>query len=201
MVKPLDPPRALDHVALLVPDLEPAAAGARALGLPVDPPQRFPSEGTCESYVGSGGARLLLLGPIGPGPYRDALTRRGPGLHHLALVTPDPVRLAQAAHGWLVHLASLEPSAGEGSQGAGKLRPTLWLARPGVGVLIEVTRGDPDAASPVVEAVEVPGADPGLAALLAGLLPADRLRPAAGPARLMIGGRWIEARGGLEALS
>ena len=183
-----EPPRRLDHVALLVPDLERALRGARALGLEAEAPQAFPGEGTREAYAGppGGAARLLLMTPHGPGPYARALERRGPGLHHLALRTPDPRGLVEAAVGWLLHPRSL--ASWEGCR-------TLWLARPGVGALIEVAQGAPaEAGPPVIEAVELAGAT---AALLGSLDPA--LTP--GPVtRLRVAGQWLAARGGLEAL-
>lgn len=177
------PLRRLDHVALLVPDLPRAVAAARALGLPVEEPQTFPGEGTSEVWAGPPGAaaRLLLMTPHGPGPYARALSRRGPGLHHLALRTPDPRGLVETAAGWLLHPRSL--SSWEGCR-------TLWLARPGVGALIEVSQGAlDDAGAPVVEAVQVVGATP---ELLAGLDAA--LTPGSAP-RLRISGAWREVGG------
>ena len=195
MVEPLTlPPHGLDHVALLVEDIERAVAGARMLGLQVEDPASFPGEGTREAYAGPPGApaKLLLMAAAGPGPYARALEKRGPGLHHLALVTPDPLGLVRAARGWLLHPASLDPD--------GTPRATLWLARPGIGALLEVTRGEPGAGEPVVEALEVPCADARAAALLTALGAAGPTA-AGSPARVKIAGRWLSACGGLEALA
>lgn len=91
----------LDHVAVLVHDLESALARVRdAFPEPaVGPIEKFPGEGTREVYVGDDDhdARLLLLQPMGStGPYARRLRRHGPGLHHVAVVTsatlPDELR-------------------------------------------------------------------------------------------------------------
>lgn len=171
----------LHHVALLVPDLQRALAGVRALGLEPGPIDEFPAEGTRESYCGQGAARLLLLEAIGPGPYQRALAKRGPGLHHVAVAVEDGPALC-AASGWLLHPRTLASQP-----------HTLWLARPGVGALVEVMHdAKPDQGPPVVEGVEVPG--------LRGLVPGLRASLDDG-AWLSIRGRRLAARGGLEALA
>lgn len=151
----------LDHVALLVDDLDAALA---RLGRPAEPIGEFPAEGTREAYVGGTdhGARLLLVAPLDPageGTYARALRRRGPGLHHLGLAVPDlAAYLASlAGSGWYVLPGSVAGLPG-----------SAWLARPGVPVLLEVTADDfapPGAA--IVARVEVP--EGGRAGLLAAL--------------------------------
>lgn len=183
----LDVTPRLDHVALLVADLDQAVHAARQLGLSVDPPRDFPGEGTREAYVGANDAaqRLLLVAPLGPGPYARALERRGPGLHHVALATADPRGLAEAATGWLLHPRSLR---------SWEKSKTLWLARPGVGTLVEVTEeAAPLECGPaVVDGVELPGAT---AALLAGLgAPGLRASPD-DRAWLTLAGRRVRADG------
>lgn len=154
-----------DHVAFVLADLEPALAVLRALDLPVGPVEEFPGEGTREVYVGEDGqaARLLLMQPLGAeGPYARALAKRGPGLHHLAFRAPDAKAFVAERPGWFLIPQSLELY--EASR-------TVWLARPGVGALIEVQEGEGDGSTPpLVERVEVVTQDPEqAAALLAGL--------------------------------
>lgn len=177
----------LDHVALLVTDLLRASDAARALGLEVEAPSDFPGEGTREAYCGApdAAAKLLLMQPLGPGPYARALERRGPGLHHVALATADPRGLAEAATGWLLHRRSLR------SWEKGR---TLWLARPGVGALVEVTEEPaPPARGPaVVDGVELPGATPALVAALGA--PGLRVSPDL-QAWLALAGRRVRADG------
>lgn len=76
----------LDHVALLVTDIERALGTCERLGLCAGDVSEFAEEGTRECYVGSPdeSGRLLLMQAISPGPYQDALNKRGPGIHHLA---------------------------------------------------------------------------------------------------------------------
>jgi len=95
----------IDHVGILVRSVERAAEALARLGVgSIGPKDAFPGEGTAEIYVGDSerGAKLLLMEAIGPGPYRRALERRGPGLHHVALVV-DGVEAAVergVAAGW-----------------------------------------------------------------------------------------------------
>lgn len=122
----------LSHVAVLVPSVRAAAARCQAEGWELGPIEEFPGEGTREVYVGPPGSegRLLFMEAIGPGPYRRALEKRGPGLHHVAVdvASLDDLVASLAGAGWLLHPASLGTLA----------RKTVYLARPGLGALIEV---------------------------------------------------------------
>lgn len=180
----------LDHVALLVAALEPTLDALRAQvdGLVPGPIETFEGEGTREVYLDRGqpgSARLLLLQPIGPGPYARALARRGPGLHHVALEVASARAYALGLESWLLHPRSLDTWAAT---------KTLWLARPGVGVLIEVQERAPATAepgAPVVEQVEVPGDD----ARRVEALGCRPLRPSSdGAAWLTLGGARLPAR-------
>jgi catechol 2,3-dioxygenase-like lactoylglutathione lyase family enzyme len=133
----------IDHVALLVRSVERAAEALKRLGVgSIGAKDAFPGEGTAEIYVGDPerGARLLLMEAIGPGPYRRALAKRGPGLHHLALVAGD-VQAAVArgtAAGWVLK----KPGA------------VSWLARPGAPLLELLPSGA--SAAPLVTALAAP---------------------------------------------
>jgi hypothetical protein len=120
-------------VAVLVPSARSAAAVCKARKWELGPVEDFPSEGTREIYVGppASNALLLLMEAIGPGPYRNALAKRGPGLHHVAVnvASIDDYLKSLAGSGWLLHPASLHTLA---------RRKTVYLARPGLGALIEV---------------------------------------------------------------
>jgi len=134
----------------------------------------FPGEGTREAYLGGPGARsrLLLMQALdgAQGPYRRALEKRGPGLHHVALAAPDVEGFVAglAGSGWLLLPRSLETLRGA---------RTAWLARPGVPALIEVFEsgeddggggGEGEGGARAVEGVRLPepAGRPGLLAAL-----------------------------------
>jgi catechol 2,3-dioxygenase-like lactoylglutathione lyase family enzyme len=145
----------LNHVAVLVADIARASAVLSNLGYTLGPAQEFPAEGTREIYVGEPqrAARLLLLQPIGHGPYAAALAARGAGLHHVAIVTASVEAFLRqvAGAGWYLHPRSLETF---------REARTVWLARPGVPTLVEVFEAGASSKqtddSPVVSRVEVP---------------------------------------------
>ena len=131
----------LSHVAVLVPSAKNAAAVCKASDWELGPVEDFPSEGTREIYVGppAKGALLLLMEATGPGPYRKALEKRGPGLHHVAIdvASIDEYVKSLVGSGWLLHPTSLQTLA---------KRQTVYLSRPGLRALIEVQQ--PDKLSP-----------------------------------------------------
>jgi len=174
---------AMDHVALLVDSIETVLSRLEPLELAVGPIEEFPSEGTREAYIGASEsrARLLLMQALGTeGPYARALARRGPGLHHVAVNVTALEEHVARVRGWLLHPTSL---------GSVPRFRTAWLARPGVGTLMEILEGAPVDGQPVVEAVEVP-VEPGLEPLLEPY----GLRPSAdGRAYLVIAGQRFEA--------
>jgi hypothetical protein len=179
----------LDHVALLVPSAVAVAERCKALGWELGPVEDFPAEGTREVYVGpqTGDARLLLMEAIAPGPYRDALAKRGPGLHHVAIHVDSIAAYVAglARSGWLLHPSSLDALAH---------RKTVYLARPGLCALIEAQeRPAPSAAADeraaFITDVHVDGA-PEHARLLEALgVPGVRLADAAGPGVTVAGRR------------
>ncbi len=178
----------LDHVALLVRDVDAACVAAVAFGHPVGSVQDFPGEGTREVYVGEEGqrARLLLMQPLGDsGPYARALARRGPGLHHVALDVPDiDAFLARiAGTGWLLHPATVRTLA------AGR---TAWLARPGAGALIEVHETtDPPQGDAVVTRVRIPVTGADSCRLIGAFRPAPIAVAKDGVASIEIAGRVV----------
>ena len=123
----------LNHVAILTKSAENAAALCKKSGYETGPVEDFPAIGTREIYIGSfeKNGLLLLMQAVGPGPYLDALEKRGPGLHHIA-VDVDSIESylsSLAGSGWLLHPQSLHTM---------KHSKTIYLARPGFKALIEV---------------------------------------------------------------
>lgn len=139
------------HVAVLVPSASRAAAHLAELGFEIGPAQEWHEEGTLEVYVEKQRSNaLLLMEAVGPGPYQDALAKRGPGLHHLAIDVLDVRGFvgSLSGSGWLLHPRSLETLTST---------RTAFLARPGFPALIEVQERDELAPrEPLVTAVELP---------------------------------------------
>lgn len=139
----------LDHIAVLATDL--ALLGASAPDwLDRSAIERFESEGTLEQYLTprTGGPSILLLEPVGPGPYERAMRTRGSGLHHVAWTVGDVRAAAERwrADGWLVHEIS------DATLPLG----TAWLYRPGVPTLIELFESDRNRPAAAHATIELP---------------------------------------------
>ena len=108
---------ALDHVIVLVADVDAAAAGyARLLGRTPSWRGEHPGQGTANALFRLENTYLELLAPAGPGPIGDALRARlaasGEGPLGFALATPDADACGAAlrARG----IAAGDPAAGLG---------------------------------------------------------------------------------------
>ncbi len=125
----------LNHVAFLVPSVLRCAQRLAALGHHVGEIEAQPADGSKEVYVGPPSAEgsLLLVEPVGPGPFERARLKRGYGLHHVAIDVDDPAHYAVEVgkSGWLVHPKSIAYFAQNKS---------LFLARPGVSTLVEIQK-------------------------------------------------------------
>ena len=142
-----------DHIALLVTDLEKTLETLNP-DWHFGKIDTFPAEGTKEIYIGPPNAtgKLLLIEPIGAGPYQNALEKRGAGLHHIAINVPDCRAYADkiAGSGWYLHPSSLTTF---------HTYQTIWFARPATPLLIEVAQRKPLAQSDQVDfisKIEVP---------------------------------------------
>lgn len=175
-------PATIDHVAILVANLEQFLA-TLPTGTPLGKIETYPASGTKECYVGNPdthGALLLAMEAIGPGPYQRALHKRGPGLHHIAVVTHDLDAYGGevAATAVLLHPASLHTLKHGG----------LWLCRPGMPFLIEVVQVPAaeytPGASRFITGVEL-AMDTTADGIARALLPDFVTRKIAGPTRLM----------------
>ena len=121
-----------NHVALLVRSVRDTGRKLAELGFHIGPAENWEGEGTLEIYVErERGNSLLLMEPTKSGAYKNALDKRGPGLHHLAIdvLQLDPYLSSLAGSGWLLHPTSFQTIQ--------KSR-TVYLARPGFPALIEV---------------------------------------------------------------
>ena len=121
------------HVALLVKSVDNSSSFLNSQGIKTQDPETFESEGTKEVYVGSYGTQsglLLLLEAISEGPYKKALIKRGPSLHHLAIDVLNVEQFSALAQkvGWKLHPISEETMSYK----------TIWLFCKGIPTLIEV---------------------------------------------------------------
>lgn len=129
----------VDHIAFLTNRLETVAEslpGFCAAG----PIEYFPGEGTREQYVeveGINSPKLLLIQPAGEGPYLNAIQKRGPGLHHIGCITKSIKEMVPhlSRHRLLLHPVSIDTVQNR----------TVWLCRPEVPFLIEVSEKDESA--------------------------------------------------------
>jgi hypothetical protein len=139
------------HVALLVQSVEQSAHFLNVLGFQASPAEEWEGEGTKEIYVERDRCNsLLLMEPVRPGAYRRAMTKRGPGLHHLAIdvLSMDSFIHSIAGSGWLLHPNSIKTLAHS---------KTAYLARPGFPALIEVQEREKlHEQKPFITKVEIP---------------------------------------------
>ncbi len=141
----------VNHIAILLPSLENAIKRLRKDSLAVEDSEKFASEGTGESYAGAEEfhARLLLMTPIGPGPYERAFKKRGAGLHHIAIDVDDMDAFIHkmSSIGWLLHPSSLDRY---------KSGLAVYFARPGVNTLIEVENKKIEDAKDFIGTIRIP---------------------------------------------
>lgn len=123
----------LDHISILVPSIDLGLSEFHIPGLSVGTIDQFEDIGTQEVYLGDPDllGLVLLQAPIGPGPYQRALEKRGPGLHHLGILTENFPKtndlLTQL--GWFIHPSSLNRY---------RKNSMVYYVRPGVGVILEI---------------------------------------------------------------
>lgn len=80
----------INHIALVLPDVEHTANKLKQYGFQVGQISFFEAEGTKEIYIESEkSASLLLMQPTKEGSYQKALNKRGPSLHHIAIDVID----------------------------------------------------------------------------------------------------------------
>lgn len=121
----------VEHVCFLVDHLSAARSRLPASWSP-QPPEEQAGEGAREQYVVPPPPTpwVLLVQAIANGPYRSAMRKRGPGLHHIAISVADLKASMLILHRarLLIHPLTV------GWMGCG----TVWACRPGLPFLIEV---------------------------------------------------------------
>jgi LAO/AO transport system kinase len=100
----------LDHIAIAVPELDAAIAFYQSLGLVHTGTESVPSEKVRVAIL----PPLELMEPAAPdSPISNFLTKRGPGLHHIALRVPDLNAAVERLRAMGARLLN-EPRAGAG---------------------------------------------------------------------------------------
>ncbi|HEV3199173.1 MAG TPA: methylmalonyl Co-A mutase-associated GTPase MeaB [Bryobacteraceae bacterium] len=80
----------IDHLGIAVPALDAAVAFYQTLGLSVTHRETVATEKVNVAMLPAGDSRIELLEPASPdSPISKFLEKRGPGLHHVALLVPD----------------------------------------------------------------------------------------------------------------
>ena len=83
-------PPSIDHLGIAVTSLEQSIAFYQSLGLAVAHRETVLTGKVDVAMLPAGDARIELLQPIAPdSPIAKFLEKRGPGLHHIALLVPD----------------------------------------------------------------------------------------------------------------
>jgi catechol 2,3-dioxygenase-like lactoylglutathione lyase family enzyme len=136
MSSPSRPPSAvliLDHIALIVQDLDSCAA---ALGLPLGKVEEHDTENTREVYAEISPVSVLLVQPrSSSGPIARHVQRRGPGFHHIAFRTRDAGSILENLRGWYICPSTFRNL---------KRKGPAWLVRPDLGLLLEIVSVDQD---------------------------------------------------------
>jgi methylmalonyl-CoA/ethylmalonyl-CoA epimerase len=127
--------RGIDHVGIAVDDLDAAVRTYRdALGLEPWHRERVDDQGVEEALFRVGTSFVQLLGALGPDtPVGGFLTRRGPGLHHVAYRVDDVAAALEGLRRRGVRLIDEAPR--RGSRGM-----TIAFVHPSAleGVLVEL---------------------------------------------------------------
>ena len=130
--------KGLDHVAILVSDLEAAIALYRDVyGLELAEVEEVPTEKVRVAIFGHGAGRIELVSPSSPdSPMAKAIEKRGEGLHHVCLEVPDIEAAMAALRARGAPLLDDKPRPG-----AGGARVAFVHPKGSRGVLVELRQG------------------------------------------------------------
>jgi len=128
----------LDHVAILVADLDAAIALYRDVyGLTLHEVEEVPSEKVRVAIFGHGAGRIELVSPSGPdSPMAKTIEKRGEGLHHICLEVPDIEKAMAGLKARGAPLLDEKPRPG-----AGGARVAFVHPKGSRGVLVELRQG------------------------------------------------------------
>ncbi len=128
----------LDHVAILVSDLDAAIALYRDVyGLALSEVEEVPTERVKVAIFGHGAGRIELVSPLGPdSPMAKTIEKRGEGLHHVCLEVPDIASAMAALKARGAPLLDEKPRPGAGGAQVAFVHP-----KGSRGVLVELRQG------------------------------------------------------------
>jgi methylmalonyl-CoA/ethylmalonyl-CoA epimerase len=129
----------IDHLGIAVENLKQSIAAYEALGLELADTEEVAEQKVNVAMFPCGESRIELLESTDPdGPIGKFITKRGPGIHHVAFGVDDiSATLAElAANG--VRLIDQEPRIGAGGAKIAFVHPAA------TGILIEICQHDTD---------------------------------------------------------
>jgi methylmalonyl-CoA/ethylmalonyl-CoA epimerase len=128
----------LDHVAILVKDLDAAIALYRDVyGLTLDEVEDVPTEKVRVAIFGHGAGRIELVCPTDPGSaLAKRIAEKGEGLHHICLAVPDIAEAMDALRARGAPLLDERPRPGAGGSQVAFVHP-----KGSRGVLVELKQG------------------------------------------------------------
>ena len=104
----------IDHIGIAVKSLtEAAAIYENALGLKVNAYDQVDEQGVRVAMLNIGESRIELLEPTGPeSPIEKFMTKRGEGLHHIAITVDDIEKTLERLKAAGIRLVDNEPRRG-----------------------------------------------------------------------------------------
>ncbi len=128
----------LDHVAILVKDLDAAIALYRDVyGLQLHEVEEVPTEEVKVAIFGHGLGRIELVCPTDPAsPLARRIAEKGEGLHHICLEVPDIEKAMASLRAAGAPLLDEKPRPGAGGSRVAFVHP-----RGSRGVLVELKQG------------------------------------------------------------
>ncbi len=131
----------IDHIAIVVPDIEQAQSFYEgALGMKVAHLERVEDQQVIVAFLPAGESEIELVEPLeessGVARY---LTKRGPGIHHIALEVDDLTAMLARLKAQNVRLINEEPTIGSGGKKIAFIHPESTF-----GVLVELYESTPE---------------------------------------------------------
>ena len=104
----------IDHIGIAVKSLtEAAAIYENALGLKVNAYDQVDEQGVRVAMLNIGESRIELLEPTGPeSPIEKFMTKRGEGIHHIAITVDDIEKTLERLKAAGIRLVDNEPRRG-----------------------------------------------------------------------------------------